>query len=456
MISVPTCLQSLLNRFNITELPNSCNDVITTSTRKKAINNLVGLIHSGTIQVLYKTLITQFSHFIQERNSDYWDGEYYYLPQSYLNKKYGSSVRKIISEELVCLEELGLVKISRYIKGEKCKGYKVIFPQLLEAFEQPISLSTEKVFLSLSNNNKKPIEQSEIAKQMAKNIPIGHMNFKALCENLTDRLPSANESNLDYLLVELRNILCNWINRVSYDSKTHLVTYNQAYHTTELGGRSHSSSGEQYASRELKTAWFDFDNVKNYDIKACHISIFNQINPTTFADRYISDGSFKQQLSEKTNIPVSILKQSILALLYGGKIVTNDKCAIFKLFHNYFEDYEVAKTHLELFKAETIEFRLAISEWMKHIEANPKQYQKNQLGLRTDSTDPQSLASHYLTGVEQSAIHWISSPYNQRRGKYQAISNQYDGLVTIGSIPDDILALFSDKFGLSLAIKPFI
>jgi hypothetical protein len=89
---------------------------------------------------------------------------------------------------------------------------------------------------------------------------------------------------MDWLMVELNIVLSVWVNKTSYDPKTNLIGYKQSYYTTATGGRTYSQSQDQLISRGLKAAWFDFPNVYNYDIVGCHLSIFNQINPTLFVD----------------------------------------------------------------------------------------------------------------------------------------------------------------------------
>jgi hypothetical protein len=452
--SPPPFLQAILDKSNINQLPPNKSSFLTTRTRSKAMEKYVGLVANETFKVIYKLIGTRSSKWFQDRAGEYWDGNYYYLSKHYFDKKYNSNRRKIISEELNCLTELGLVNQTKYYPG-KCRGFRIIDSDLIEAFEQPVTKEVEKVWVDLPCDKKKFI-QSDIAKLADKNSPIGMMSLKAVCEYFDREFEIASGYKLEHLLLELGYVLQLWVSQIKYDKETSYLTYKQSYHTTLTGGRTYASSGDQFITKELKTAWFDLKDVFNYDFVACHVNLFNQINPTIFADNWVNNSEFKQSLADKINIPVGLLKQSVLAITYGGKPTANKICKIFQLFLEHFNDYKLAEYHLELFKIETIEYQTAIDKWQAKIRANPKSYQKNALGMRTDATDPKTLASHWLVGMEQKAINMISSLTNQRRGEYQVISDQFDGIITIGKIPADLIQSLLDKFKLSLVEKPFI
>jgi hypothetical protein len=460
--SIPPFLQAILDKSNINQLPPNKSSFLTTRTRSEAMEKYVGLVANETFKIIYKLIGTRSSKWFQDRAGEYWDGNYYYLSKQYFEDKYNSNKRKIISAELKCLFELGLIDRTQYYPGKcrainspgKCRGYQITDTDLIEAFEQPVTKEVEKIWVDLPCDKKKFI-QSDIAKLADKNIPTGMMNLKAVCEYFDREFETASGYKLEHLLLELGYVLQLWIGKISYDKETSYLTYKQSYHTTLIGGRTYASSGDQFITKELKTAWFDLKDVFNYDFVACHVNLFNQINPTIFADNWVNNPEFKQSLADKISIPVGLLKQSVLAITYGGKPTANKICKIFQLFLEHFNDYKLAEYHLELFKIETLEYQTAIDKWQAEIRANPKAYQKNALGMRTDATDSKTLASHWLVGREQKAINLISSLANQRRGEYQVISDQFDGIVTIGKIPADLIQVLLDKFKLSLVEKPF-
>ena len=124
----PNILEQLLRQLNIEGLPTAKESILTTSTRKEALTLLDDVVHPITFKLLYKIINIQFSEASQIRAGDYWDGEYFYFSQTYLDKKYNSKTRKIISEELTILAELGVIKYTKYHIG-KCRGYEIIYPQ---------------------------------------------------------------------------------------------------------------------------------------------------------------------------------------------------------------------------------------------------------------------------------------------------------------------------------------
>jgi hypothetical protein len=453
IIPLPRLIQQLLSTYNFLNLPTSDKDILTTVERKEALELLKGLVHPSTIQVLYRIVTTQTSKASQSRHKEYWDGEFLFIARDYFDKKYGSVIRKIISEELICLEQLGVLEIFKHKKGTNCRGYKVIWDKLLPAFLSPVTINTPKIFMAVGINRKE-MKPTDIAKLTEKNI-LGVLNLGTVCNYFSQSLPVVNSYKMDWLLVELNIVLSVWINKTSYDPKTNLVGYKQSFYTSLIGGRTYSQSRDQLISRELKAAWFDIPNVYNYDIVGCHLSIFNAINPTLFVDSWLNNCQFKQQLADEIGITKDILKQSVLAILYGAPLTANIKCKVFELFLNYFLIFDTAREKLELFKDRIKELKSAVNEWHKSIKDNPKLYQKNKLGLKITDTCPKTLASHFLIGIEQEAINWVSSLANQKKYGYRVISDQFDGIATIGEIPDDLLSLFSDKFNLSLAVKPF-
>jgi hypothetical protein len=448
----PNILGQLLQQLNIEGLPTAKESILTTATRKEALTLLYGVVHPITLKLLYKIINIQFSEASRIRAGEYWDGEYYYFSQTYLDKKYNSKTRKIISEELTILAELGVIEYTKHYPG-KCRGYKIIYPQWLTAFTQSITITSPKVWVTLSEE--RGIKPSEIAKITAKNVPIGMMNLPEVCNYFITKADANN--NLDCLLTELCYALNNFVNRSNYNDTTGILTYPQTgYHTTAIGGRTHSNTGDQHISKELKAKWFNFKNVYNYDIRACHISLFNKIFYTNFANNWINHPNFKQELADKIGVSISILKQSILAITYGSLAKANGNSAIFNFFLNHFDSDELAKEKLELFNVEIIEYRTAISNWLAEIKANPKRYQQNCLKLKTDETEPKTLAAHWLHGLEQEAISSVSSLTNQKKYDYQVISNQFDGIVVIKEIPQPVLTNFTAKFNLILEVKAFI
>ena len=448
---VPYCpvpIQRLLRLFNIINLP-VVNDRLTSVARADALSNLDGLVHPDTKKLIFRLLRAMYSLFAQEREGERWDGEYLSIPWSYIRKAY----HRDVETEIPVLIELGILESTGYSShpaNGRCRGFKVIWNKLTDVFSQPITTSTPKTFLALSGGKGQAV--SDIARDADKSISTGWMSLTGVLHYFEKKISDDNGS-LDSLMTEVSYVFNCYLNQKSYDKESGILTYKQTYHTTEIGGRVYGSSGDQYVSRELKKAWFHISDCFNYDIKGAHVALINQLYPTSFATKWITNNGFREDLARAIGVPLSLLKRSILALTYGGLPTAHHKCEIYQLFLVQYGDKSLAIQGLARFKDVTAEYRDALSAWFKDIRGNLSKYQTNAIGLTTSTKDAQSLASHYLQGLEQEAIRWISSQFNQTRYRYQVISNQFDGLVTVGMIPASVLSDFQAKFNLTIEIK---
>jgi hypothetical protein len=60
------------------------------------------------------------------------------------------------------------------------------------------------------------------------------------------------------------------------------------------------------------------------------------------------------------------------------------------------------------------------------------------------------MAAFYLQGVEAGYIHWIT--VLSKDFGYTCLSNQHDGLVTIGEIPEEAREIAKQRSGLKYAV----
>ena len=447
--SSPLIIQSLLNLFNINNAPIP-NSILTSLDIALALENLKGLVHPDTIRFIYRILSAMTSTASQEREGKRWNGEYLAIPQTFIRQAY----HRDSWSEIPILIELRILQDNGYSNHPtqgRCKGYRVVWDNLVDVFRQPLTKDTPKTFIALTDS-KRPLIISEIARDTEKTIPTGCVNLLAVIGYFNIKID--NNEDISNLLNEANNVFNCYLNQTNWNNKTGILTYKQHYHTTEIGGRVYGKSGDQFVNRELKTHWFNMLDTFNYDIKGAHIALVNQLYPTFFGTNWVNNlDDFRNKLAAKVGIPLKLMKQSVLALTYGALLTAHHKCEIYQLFLAHFGDESLAKAGLDRFRANTSEYAEALKCWFKDIRKNPEKYQTNAIGLKTTITDPKSLASHYLQGLEQEAIRWISSQFNQNRYRYKVISNQFDGLVTVGKIPDSILTNFQDKFKLTIEIK---
>lgn len=453
--SIPPYLSTVLKLFKIDSLPTATNSILTSKIQSDAMSLFDGLVSKETLKVLWKIIRIQTISYLQGESNEYFQDGYLHLAQKYFDTVFDSKKRKVISQELLCLADLGVIEIKEADVNEgKARGFRFIYPPSLEAFESEIDIETdENVWVELVKD--KPRTKSDIARLGDKTIPTGQMNFKSVCEFFIHEIPLANRADLDQLMAEFSIVINCWLNRTKNDNSTGLLTYRQSFYSTEIGGRIYSESGDQLVRGILKAPWFDIPSVHNYDLVGAHTSIFNRLKPTEFGNNWLKDDGFRQSLADKIGISKGLLKRTVIAITYGNELEPNHKS---KLFQAYFKEFgsELAKMKLELVKIELSEYLNAVSDWLQEIKLNPKLYQTNQIKLTTQVTKRSSLAAHYLQGLEQQAIQWVSSAWNQRRGKFKAISQQHDGLVVSGDIPSHITLELEKRFGLRLVKKSFI
>jgi hypothetical protein len=455
--SIPPYLQTVLKLFKVDYLPTATNSILTSKIQSESMSLFDGLVSKETLKVLWKIIRTQTISYLQGESNEYWHDGYLHLAEKYFDKVFDSKKRKIISHELVCLSELGVIDISKPdINQAKARGFQFIYADTIEAFSK-VEIEIESggnVWVELIKD--KPRKRSDISQLADKTIPFGQMNLKSVCEFFIYQIPLADRDGLDQLMAEFAIVINCWLNKTKYDNSTGLLTYPQSFYSPRIGGRVYSESGDQLVRGILKAAWFGIPNVYNYDLVGAHTSIFNRLKPTEFGNNWLKDDGFRQSLADKIGISKELLKRTVIAATYGSELEPNHISKLFKAYKKEFGSIELAKMKLELVKIELSEYLNAVSDWLQEIKLNPKLYQTNAIGLTTQVTKESTLAAHYLQGLEQQAIQWVSSAWNQRRGKFKAISQQHDGLVTIGKIPSNITQALEDKFGLRLIEKAFV
>jgi hypothetical protein len=400
--------------------------------------------------------MAQFSPSAQERETrkGFLKNGHLEVPREYVRKTY----HRDVNLELPILIDLGILAATSYKKGQNCRGWRVIWSELIWAFVRPVELATPKVFYNFSSSPQKLKAISDIARDVEKSIPTGLLNLEGVIGYIGRRIDG--NGDLNSLLTEVGYIFECWNDRTDWDEETGVLTYRQHFHTTEVGGRVYAKSGDALVSRALKKIWFDLPDVHNYDIKAAHVASFSQLYPTEFGQNWVKDEGFRGSIAQEIGVSVGVLKIAVLSLTYGGELRTSAYrkegddvfCTIFQAFVDDV-GYDRALLAMEKFKVKTREYITALNQWHSEVKKQPKKWQRNALGMVTSETNPKTLASHYLQGMEQQAIRWICHRQNQRIGGYRVVSNQYDGVISEGEIPVKLLEDFESKFNLKLERK---
>lgn len=329
----------------------------------------------------------------------------------------------------------------------------------------------------------------------------GHFNdYERKIEGLEKRLHHIREDSPEHAQVqeELRatrsrrnsDLMC-WNTVFNQNLKQvggPVYQYDLAYKPQSTGRITQMGGGLQNASSEMKAAAYSgIDNKYNYDIKASQASIFRQLLAeagldTTFLDEYLSDPNAKHIYADKVGLRTGTWKSALYAICIGAYLPENiakSKGDLSSLFRHELRqkngkvDAKELQNVYDQFRKVTSDFLPQVEKWRDHLlnEWLPKhQYQarggywvKNDVGCRfkipSDRSDKgwvPSLIAFRLQGREAHFIHTLT--LKAANSGIKIISNEHDGLVTIGEIPDAVVEKTRAETGMSyikLPEKPF-
>nr|WP_322714537.1 hypothetical protein [Nostoc sp. ChiSLP03a]MDZ8215791.1 hypothetical protein [Nostoc sp. ChiSLP03a] len=273
----------------------------------------------------------------------------------------------------------------------------------------------------------------------------------------------------------------------------------------QMSGRiSEAHSGMQSCSRKMKEAGFsDIPDLRNYDLKSSQvyglIQWFEMANiDTSWLHNYLAQD--KQVFANKVGISKDRWKECFMAIVMGahlqkkverkhfesvkvnrfvkGEAVVIEESpeeAIFKaLYEESNGNPDVALEYFIKFNEVIAPLKAAIDKWQawllnEYVPANSvyprgQQCVVNKTGMTFDLTPylgtkgkwkneselKRKLAAFYLQGVEAGYIHWIT--VLSKDFGYTCLSNQHDGLVTIGEIPEEAREIAKQRSGLKYAV----
>ncbi len=274
------------------------------------------------------------------------------------------------------------------------------------------------------------------------------------------------------------------------------VVYRLAYKPTITGRISQIGGGLQSCSRSMKAAaYLSIDGVKNYDIKSSQAYILQallneQELDTTWIDAYLKKD--KSEYAERAGVPVDVWKQCFYALCFGGSLrfakgpdqeewsfrtilvdhvrqqrLLSPERVIIPVEVEAEELFRRVKDELQPFGRVLDQYRRSLDEsWLLVNSTYCKSGRriKNAAGVFLNTKTYESwqgnrskrLASFILQGVEAGLIHTLTASL----GDYGVIpiSNEHDGLVTIGEIPAQAIQDAQEACNtpyLQLVEKPF-
>ncbi|WP_157094641.1 hypothetical protein [Picosynechococcus sp. PCC 7117] len=259
-------------------------------------------------------------------------------------------------------------------------------------------------------------------------------------------------------------------------------------HSPQLTGRlSEHGIGLQSCTREMKEAAFTgIPNLYNYDLKSSQIyGLIQWLEyahiDTSWLTTYLE--SSKPTYADQVGISVDTWKHCLMALIMGANLTStvkdNDNSISRALLNEFNGDKDLAnKAAAELFTVLS-PLKKVLNHWvdwlldtyipMNSVYPRGSQILINKAAMTLTLDDykdkkgswtpelKRKLPAFLLQGNEAAFIHHltvISSNHN-----YQVISNQHDGVVTIGEIPPEAIEYAKTQSGLKYAqleLKSFV
>lgn len=261
--------------------------------------------------------------------------------------------------------------------------------------------------------------------------------------------------------------------------------YKPAYASQMSGRISEENGGLQSCRWEMKEAAFsEVERLRNYDLKSSQPSgLIQQFElaklDTSWLVNYINDPDAKRKYAAAVGISVDCWKNCLCATMMGALVKAGSKTGsvaeylaveaggddekTLALLDKYCEVIKLLKVELDKWHTWLLKDYLrihGISYWVKG-----KQYIKNPTGknlcitaLKGSRDDKKRvLAAFVLQGFEAGFIHHLT--LLSREYDYEVLSNQHDGLIALGEIPQEAVERAKEISGLhyaNLEVKAFI
>ena len=363
-----------------------------------------------------------------------------------------------------------------------CLTHENLNDKRLDLFSGKASQKRKRTKLNDKNNNPYP---TSVRKAM-KEISDGRFNKNAIEQHL-DRLKKEMEKARSHYKTmrkddagrdQAKRAYRKAMHRYSNDARCYQTVLDQRPEPVEdeiyaypvplrpqgSGRVSHIGGGLQSCSREMKVAAYSgIDEVHNYDIKSSQAYILLDLLEAASLDvswlrEYLNTEEAKEEYASKAGLSVDAWKGCLYALFMGARLPnTLDWSTNSDVVKTISEEAEAEGKDLqeayEQFRAVVQPFYKELKRWHLYLEkewmpqvAYPGRggkYVKNDTGSTLNVKHLKSekawkrrakLAAFLLQGKEAAFIHALTilAPSYD----YEVISNEHDGLVTLGEIPE--------------------
>ena len=236
----------------------------------------------------------------------------------------------------------------------------------------------------------------------------------------------------------------------------------------ELGG------GVQSCSRAMKQAAFEgIDNLFNYDLRSSQgYVLLQELHlagiDDTWLGAHLGPGLFEER-ADQLDLPKKLYKRLFFSTIMGASHIWLEGEHVGAIQEGLLEHYGTVKPARAKFGQVVNQLRPlkeAVGKWAEWLINDPvcphrkqsqrREYLENASGQkyiidrkRREQELKREGAAHMLQGQEAAYIHHLT--VLSKKHSFVPVSNQHDGLITLGAVPEEAMATAAKLSGLAFA-----
>lgn len=415
------------------------------------------------------------------------------IPSTAISKELGQSVR------VKNLEEIGLIRIkplndfgktySRF--GHLCREYEVSDTVWATFTDSLDNNRNSKEFVNIFNGRPRKIITNSKDTLGSRGVMPSSLVSKSINAMQAFRFNAkSTQEHIEYMRRKSHN---SKTEKFRYIADLHAYNYimsgstwvNMAeaeYHSdyaTQMSGRvSELGGGFQSCSRLMKhAAFFGMKDINNYDLKSSQIlgvmQLFEEAGVSTEAINNILKLD-KAKTAADLSLTLDSFKKVLIEVILGADLPVFEKAGKCKHNNSFYDDIMLGAI------GDSTEVYKKVYDWLQPLkkdidkwhnvllekafrDKNCRNYVLNKCGINfhlgeyinkkgkivSKSELKRQLAAFYLQGQEACFIHHLT--ILSKKYGFTVISNQHDGVVTIGEIPAEATKEASELSGLKYA-----
>lgn len=408
-----------------------------------------------------------------------WDTLGLNLPSKTIRAEFGRDM----SWEKMAPRMTGLLEASDFSKGQ-CRYFQV-FPPLFEEIRSHLEAQLLKpdgspavnLFDGMAYNvahAAKGHDGSRSTKLVRDAMRVLHatecpFNIDAIRAHL-ERLKASNDPAYE------NDRLCAQTMFAGMRREGNVGHYVPSYFPQSSGRIGEVGGGLQSCTKAMKQAAFaSIENIHNYDLRSAHGYVLLQelklagIDGAWVAD-HLGPGVFEERAAA-LSLPKGLYKKCFFATVNGASHhwSDDDAGAIQEELLLHFQDKTVTRQKFGEVVSQLKPLKRIVDEWREWLlspacphrkKTQRKGYILNAAGQELPLSHEdleQKVNAHILQGREAAFIHHLTV-LSKKHG-FTVVSNQHDGLVTLGKVPEEAMVEAGNLSGFEqpfLDIKPFV